>query len=124
MIDTVISTLPMLSLEQRLINCFEEVAKEIGIHFPKEVEEIGFFIRSSEVTPTCRTNIRAAFIVGKLNNQCKGRSALLAEIMWLCVIVKDAYIKNSTMVAVLDYLDKAEQLLQLSKKVGLLVDLY
>lgn len=113
--DTLTDTLPMESLEQRVVSCFDKARGALEPNWVPEnvLEDISFFIRSPDVSPTCKNNINVAFQLGKLAHAAHGRLALLIEIMWICVKAKDMYIKGSTIASTTDCFNRAEKLLSI-----------
>lgn len=107
------NTQPFPNLPQRIHDCYVKARGTIGNFIPSTVvKDIDFFISASDVTPTCSTNTRIAFHMGKLAATATGGYALLVEIIWLCVLAKDMWIKGVFMPATVDCIEKAEKLLE------------
>lgn len=115
--DTIDDTQAMPSLEQKVISNFDKVRGALEPQWiPVNVlEEISFFLRSPDVSPTCSVNTNLAFQLGKLSASMHGRAALLVEIIWLCVKAKDMYIKGVFVPAVVDCVNRADRLLSISE---------
>lgn len=78
-----------LIVNDRIVDLFYNVSHIKEIMTDEDFKCIDFFLKAKDVTPTCSTNIKAAFAIGKYAGSATGRNALLVEIVWLCVITKD-----------------------------------
>ncbi len=78
-----------LFANDRIVDLFYNVNHIKEIMTDEDFKCIDFFLKAEDVTPTCSTNIKAAFAIGKYAGRATGKSALLVEIVWLCVITKD-----------------------------------
>lgn len=115
--DTIDDTQEMPSLDQRVINYFDEACRALGDTVsPAVIKDISFFVRSPDMQPTCSTNTRIAYQVGKLAARASGIDALYVEIIWLCVMAKDMWQKGTLLSAIVDCANKAELLLDAARE--------
>lgn len=115
--DTIDDTQPMPTLDKRAVDCFNEACGALSGSVPPDViKDISFFVQTPDMQPTCKTNTRVAYQVGKLAARATGKDALYVEVMWLCVMARDMWQKGTFMPAVVDCVHKAEVLLDAARE--------
>lgn len=101
-------------LKQRIISCYIIARDKLGDCMNEIVLDLNYFI-INDVSCTDRTNIDVAFKLGALSSVTVGIDAIMIEIIRLCVVAKDMYIKGVFISSISDCIQKAEDLLAASE---------